>query len=68
MPLTRLAQECQSGTCPCVYEDDDGDIVVQGDVVAGPAGVELTGREGLVKIPRAVFLDAAGRLPRASDG
>jgi hypothetical protein len=69
MPLTRLVQECGTQACPCVYEEtDDGEIVVQGDVVAQPLGVDLASGEGLVRIPRAMFLEAAARLARSASG
>lgn len=54
---------CSGGACPTIYEQEDGELVVQGyrlpeayGEVAVPAG------EQLVRIPRSVLLDAAARL------
>ncbi|MGF7239113.1 MAG: hypothetical protein ACQSGP_29780 [Frankia sp.] len=62
MPLIPVVQSCASGGCPAVYLDDDGDVVIQGDVVGSSAGIVVTGAEALVKIPQAMLLEAAQRL------
>jgi hypothetical protein len=56
---------CNTGACPTVYEDADGNVVVQGwvpeqrDTDAVPAG------EARVKIPRSLLLAAARKLPES---
>jgi hypothetical protein len=59
------ATSCNSLSCPTVYEDGDGDVVVQGwvpdqrDAEGVPAG------EARVKIPRSLLLAAARELPES---
>jgi hypothetical protein len=65
--LRRLAGECSDGvTCPTVYVDDrDPDaVIVQGYAVPGRTVLEVqpAAGEDLVRIPRAVLLEAARHL------
>lgn len=67
MALIPVTSACSSGACPAVYVHSDGDIVIQGDLVAvgdvsGSPGSTVADHEALVKIPRAVFSEAVSRL------
>lgn len=46
---------CLNGTCPGILETDTDAVLVQGDKVTAPAGVEVAAHETLVRIPRPVF-------------
>jgi hypothetical protein len=56
--LRLLTSECGSGSCPTVYVEHDGSLVVQGytTTYTTPAG------EDAVRIPRSVLLEAARNL------
>ena len=58
---------CNTGSCPTVYADADGqDLVVQGYFLEpAVAGVTVPGGESLVRVPRSVLLEAATRLADA---
>jgi hypothetical protein len=65
--LKRVAGSCSDGhTCPTVYVDDtDQDaVIVQGYAVSNRAALQLQppAGEDLVRIPRAVLLEAARHL------
>ena len=70
--LKRVAGSCSDGhTCPTVYVDDaDQDaVIVQGYAVSNRAVLQLhppTG-EDLVRIPRAVLLEAARHFTEVRD-
>lgn len=63
-PGYRVLATCNGGNCPTVLvQDGDDDVLIQGYPVpeihrrlGTPAG------EAVVRIPRSVFLEAAGRL------
>ncbi|GAB7182759.1 hypothetical protein ATKI12_2590 [Kitasatospora sp. Ki12] len=59
MKLTRLAGECEKGTCPAVYAvDGTEDLIIQGYVVADPAALATIGLpagETAVRIPAALI-------------
>ncbi len=62
-----LLATCSGGTCPSVYLDeqsaDDADLVVQGyPVTDRAAGIPVPEGESLVRIPKAVLIEAAARL------
>ncbi|HEY1714075.1 MAG TPA: hypothetical protein VGG07_14305 [Solirubrobacteraceae bacterium] len=64
-PLVVLYEECNGGPCPKVFEDADGQIVVQGSLVEDQDVLERTtpaGHERVVRIPRDVLLEAARAL------
>ncbi|BAJ31618.1 hypothetical protein KSE_58480 [Kitasatospora setae KM-6054] len=59
MKLTRLAGECEKGTCPTVYGvDGTGDLIVQGYVVDSPEALEaiqVPPGEAAVRIPASLI-------------
>ncbi|MDH6131725.1 hypothetical protein P3T37_001099 [Kitasatospora sp. MAA4] len=59
MKLTRLAGECEKGTCPTVYSvDGTGDLIVQGYVVDDTEALEtiqLPAGETAVRIPASLI-------------
>jgi hypothetical protein len=65
--LTRVAGSCSDGhTCPTIYVDDRDPeaVIVQGYAVPGRTVLEVQPPAGeeLVRIPRAVLLEAARHL------
>jgi hypothetical protein len=60
------ADQCPDGeTCPRVFETNDGDVVVQGYILAGdeaPSIASPPAGENLVKMPRERFLEFARAL------
>ena len=62
MKLSVLAT-CSGGACPTIYEQEDGELVVQGYRLPEAYGqVVVSVEEQLVRIPRSVLLAAAARL------
>lgn len=60
---TAIAGMCATGSCPTVYQTDEGALVVQGYVVpGGVAGVDLPEGESFVEIPLELLLDVARRM------
>jgi hypothetical protein len=58
-----IAGLCATGSCPTVYQTDQGSLVVQGYVVpGGVAGVDLPEGESFVEIPLDLLLDVARRM------
>ncbi|MFJ3216998.1 hypothetical protein ACIPLC_13895 [Kitasatospora sp. NPDC086801] len=59
MKLTRLAGECERGTCPTVYAvDGTGDLIVQGYVVDDAEAlttIRLPAGETAVRIPASLI-------------
>ncbi|MCA1706493.1 MAG: hypothetical protein LC808_25795 [Actinobacteria bacterium] len=59
MELTRIAGgDCGRDDCPAVFTTDRGTIAVQGDIVRK----ETTEGEGVVEIPKSIFLEAVRAL------
>jgi hypothetical protein len=54
----RQLSGCNSGPCPKVFETDSGDFEVQGTTVSGNLLTTVPAHESLVRIPRAVLLEA----------
>jgi hypothetical protein len=65
MQLVPLAVTCNTGACPTVYQDEDGDVVVQGWVPDQRYVDGVPSGEARVKIPRSLLLAAARELPEA---
>jgi hypothetical protein len=66
MRLTLLDTDSMAGSCPAVYETDDGQLVIQGDLLTdaqarGDLKDVLPG-EGALVFPRELFIRAAGKL------
>jgi len=66
MKLRLVYSGSQGGGCPTVYETDQGDVVVQGDLLTdteaqGDLKDVLPG-ESAVLLPRKVILEAARRM------
>jgi hypothetical protein len=57
--LQVVASSCNAGSCPTIYRTDRGTLVVQGYVVTGATGVELSDGEMLVEIPAELLAEAA---------
>jgi hypothetical protein len=58
-PPRVVANLCNSSSCPTIYQNDSGTLVVQGYVVpAGIPGVEVPSGEALVEIPAALLAEA----------
>ncbi|MFE4357006.1 hypothetical protein [Kitasatospora sp. NPDC056800] len=59
MKLTRLAGECEKGTCPTVYAvDGTGDLIIQGHIVDDPEALttlRLPTGEDAVRIPASLI-------------
>ncbi|MEU9042444.1 MULTISPECIES: hypothetical protein [unclassified Kitasatospora] len=59
MKLTRLAGECEKGTCPTVYAvDGTEDLIIQGHTVDGPEALTTIGLpagEFAVRIPASLI-------------
>ncbi|MET8539558.1 hypothetical protein ABZW03_02710 [Kitasatospora sp. NPDC004799] len=59
MKLTRLAGECEKGTCPTVYAvDGTGDLIIQGYVVDDTEAlttIRLPAGEAAVRIPASLI-------------
>jgi hypothetical protein len=54
---------CSGGSCPTIYAGDDGDLLVQGyRTPETHRQVMIPDGEDVVRIPRAVLLEAAARL------
>jgi hypothetical protein len=51
---------CQDNTCPGVWEDGET-VVVRGDVVEA-ATLDRTGGEAVVRLPKAMLIEAAREL------
>jgi hypothetical protein len=63
MELRMLASSCRDSTCPTVYVDDDGSLVVQGYEVEGgklPAG------ERQVRVPASLLIEAVAAYERSA--
>ena len=61
--LRPIANVCTSGSCPTVYENGTGSLVVQGFVIsAEQAGVAVPSGEALVEIPAALLAEALRNL------
>lgn len=59
----RVAGECADGTtCPAVYMDEDGSVIVQGYEYEGPPEPAVPEGEARVRITEALLLEAARRL------
>ena len=57
MHLTKLAG-CSGGTCPAVFETDQGTLVVQGAIVTDPealAALNLPEHETVVEVPASLL-------------
>ena len=70
--LKRVAGSCSDGvTCPTVYveEGDQDAVIVQGYAVSNRAALQLQppAGEDLVRIPRAVLLEAARHFTEVRD-
>lgn len=67
MKLTKLADECEDGTCPAVWAiDDSGNIIVQGYRVSDPEALDtmaLPETETAVRIPLALLRKVASEYP-----
>lgn len=62
-PLSLVAKLCADSTCPAVYRNAGGALVVQGYVVdASSAGVDVPDGECLVEIPVDLLVEAARTL------
>jgi hypothetical protein len=58
-----VAGECADGvTCPAVYMDDDGEVIVQGYKYEGPPEHVLPEDEAWVRVPRYLLVEAVRRL------
>jgi hypothetical protein len=62
-PLRVVANMCNSGACPTVYETGSGTVVVQGFAVAATrAGIDVPDGEALVEIPVELLAEALRHL------
>jgi hypothetical protein len=62
-PLRVVANACNSGACPTVYQSGTGTLVVQGYAVsANRAGIDLPAGELLVEIPADLLAEAVRNL------
>jgi hypothetical protein len=65
--LTKLADECEDGTCPAVWGiDDSGDVIVQGYRVSDAEALDsmaLPETETAVRIPLALLQRVAREYP-----
>lgn len=43
---------CKGGSCPTIYETEEGNIVVQGYVLNEQSGVDVPEGESLVELPK----------------
>jgi hypothetical protein len=43
---------CKGGSCPTIYETEDGNIVVQGYIITEQTGVDVPDGETLVELPK----------------
>jgi hypothetical protein len=58
-----LAGACRDSTCPTVYLDDDGSLVVQGyEVESG----ELPAGERQVRVPASLLVEAMAAYERSA--
>jgi hypothetical protein len=58
-----VANACSAGSCPTVYVDDSGTLVVQGfDIAPEQVGVDVPRGEGLVRVPLALLVEAVRNL------
>ena len=55
--LEVIAKLCSAGGCPTIYRTPTGDLLVQGYSVE-ESGVDLPAGEALVRIPRALLIEA----------
>jgi hypothetical protein len=66
MRLTELHSDSLAGSCPTVYQTDDGRLVVQGDVLTDPEARsdlrDVLDGEGALVVPRELILRAAAKL------
>lgn len=61
--LRVLANFCNSGACPTVYQTDSGALIVQGYAVsADRAGLDLPAGELIVEVPAALLAEAVRNL------
>jgi hypothetical protein len=66
--LKPVAVTCNSGACPTVYQDEDGDVVVQGWIPDQRHADGVPPGEARVKIPLSLLLAAARELPKSEPG
>lgn len=58
-----VANACSAGSCPTVYVDESGTVVVQGfDITPEQVGVDVPAGEGLVRVPLALLVEAVRSL------
>jgi hypothetical protein len=63
MRIVRQVSGCNGGTCPAVYETDQGTYLVQGAVVTDDdalAALRLPPGETVVEVPAEILLGARG--------
>jgi hypothetical protein len=58
-----LASACRDSTCPTVYLDDDGSLVVQGYEVAAE---DLPSGERRVRVPASLLREAVAAYERSA--
>jgi len=58
-----VAEQCKRGECPTVWEDG-ADLVIQGYVSDTDGGTVVPAGEAVIRVPRALILEAAARLAR----
>jgi hypothetical protein len=59
-----IANVCNTGACPTIYESGPTSVVVQGfKVAADRVGIDLPEGETLVEVPRALLVEALRNQP-----
>ncbi|SHF26642.1 hypothetical protein [Streptoalloteichus hindustanus] len=64
MKVTKVAGNCKQSTCPAVYVDDAGSLVVQGAAVRNADGLQLGEGEQAVQISVELVREALRALDR----
>ncbi len=66
-PRVLAATSCNSGTCPTVYENGPGKVIVQGFVVSpASTGIDVPDGEMLVEVPVELLADALNKMSGAN--